>query len=84
VFFLQVECLLLCLGWYSDHPVSTPGPSGYEQHPDKKAKFRHSRLHIPDRLPDKYLGKNDFMQERVDGKSRYAYCLGQRRTVTEA
>jgi hypothetical protein len=43
------------------------GPSGYEQHPDKKAKFRHSRLHIPDRLPEKYLGKNNFMQERVDG-----------------
>lgn len=46
------------------------GPSGYEQHPDKKAKFRHSRLHIPDRLPEKYLGKNDFMQERVDGTWR--------------
>lgn len=60
--------VVVCVGGYSDPlPVSTPGPSGYEQHPDKKAKFRHSRLHIPDRLPEKYLGKNDFMQERVDG-----------------
>ena len=67
--FECVFCSLFCAGEYSDHPVSTPGPSGYEQHPDKKAKFRHSRLHIPDRLPEKYLGKNDFMQERVDGES---------------
>ena len=51
------------------------GPSGYEQHPDKKAKFRHSRLHIPDRLPEKYLGKNDFMQERVDGTWRWLLCV---------
>lgn len=70
MYWVGFECVLqflLCAGGYSDHPVSTPGPSGYEQHPDKKAKFRHSRLHIPDRLPEKYLGKNDFMQERVDG-----------------
>ena len=70
VSFWVCFCSLFCTGGYSDPlPVSTPGPSGYEQHPDKKAKFRHSRLHIPDRLPEKYIGKNDFMQERVDGES---------------
>tara|TARA_Y100000389_G_scaffold64326_1_gene60379 strand:- start:23565 stop:23804 length:240 start_codon:yes stop_codon:yes gene_type:complete len=41
------------------------GPSGYEQHPDKKRNFRHSRLHIPDRLPDHLLGPNPYMQDRV-------------------
>lgn len=50
-----------------DSFLNVLGPSGYEQHPDKRAKFRHSRLHIPDRLPEKYLGPNAFMQERVDG-----------------
>lgn len=43
------------------------GPSGYDQREDKKRRFRHSRLHIPDRLPEKYLGQNLFMQDRIDG-----------------
>lgn len=43
------------------------GPSGNEMHQDKKRNFRHSRLHIPDRLPEKLLGPNPYMQDRVDG-----------------
>ncbi len=45
------------------------GPSGMDQHEDKRRKFRHSRLHIPDRLPEKYLGPNPYIQDRVDGDS---------------
>lgn len=42
--------------------VDTRGHAGYEAHQDKKRNFKHSRLHIPDRLPEKYIGPNPFIQ----------------------
>lgn len=46
------------------------GPSGFEQHLDKKRNIKESRLHIPDRpgkVPEKYLGLQPLLQSRVDG-----------------
>lgn len=57
------------------------GPSGNEMHQDKKRNFRHSRLHIPDRLPEKLLGPNPYMQDRVGELRRPCDILRGRRRL---